>query len=188
MLLILLAVVSAFWMSPTAKAGNAQERSPEEFEVGCIALLARETTWPKEAFQAPDAPLVVGIFGDTPFGKIIYGMTNIVVGKKSGNQAVAVRHVLVTQFKRIEDIKNCQLLFIGSSEILKVHDITEMLKNSATLTVGDHNLFNRMGGAVKLVPTRPKEPFEISKAKYTELKQMKVDLSFDLLDIAKKVE
>jgi hypothetical protein len=178
-------LVSVFSLQAAARV---EERSPEEIEVGCIAMLARETSWPKDAFQAPDAPLVVGIFGETPFGKIIYGMTNIVVGKKGGTSSAAPRHVQVMQFKRIEDIKNCHLLFIGASEILKVHEITEKLKDSATLTVGDHNLFNKMGGAVKLVPTRPKEPFEISKTKYTELKHLKVDLSFTLLDLAKQVE
>src|SRR6266850_6080136 len=67
--------------------------------------------WPAEAFPEAQAPLILGVIGEDPFGAYL---DEIVRGEKGNN------HPLVVQrYQKVEEIKTCHILFVSQSESKK---------------------------------------------------------------------
>lgn len=96
--------------------------------------------WPETAFKAPDAPFVIGVFGDDPFGKVL---DDVVAGERVKNRPLILRRM-----NRVEDVKDCHILFISSSEKRRARDILNRCENAPVLTVADMPEFIEAGGAV----------------------------------------
>lgn len=104
---------------------------------------AQFVVWPDSVFQDSTAPLVVGILGDDPFNSYL---DDVVRGEK-----VARRPIQIKRFRRIEDVKDCQVLFISSSEARRMNEILPALKQKRILTVGESEPFFAHGGMVNFV-------------------------------------
>lgn len=101
------------------------------------------TEWPAGAFSQTDSPFVIGILGEDPFGSIL---DQIVHGEQVRKRALVVR-----RFKRVEDARSCQLLFISASEGSRTGAILRRLQGCPVLTVGDIPGFAERGGAIGFV-------------------------------------
>lgn len=99
--------------------------------------------WPPEAFPTGQAPLVIGILGDDPFGAFL---DETVRDEKANGHPLAVQ-----RFGRLEDVKNCQLLFVGRTDASRAGDVVAALKGRKILTVGDSNGFADRGGMIQFV-------------------------------------
>jgi hypothetical protein len=185
-LLLCLVLPMVFPAFLTKVSGAEIEMTPERAELTLLRFLAEQTRWPGEAFPTPDAPLVIGILGENPFGNMVNALAAKPVEFKNGNKSVTSRQVRVVIYKRIEEVHDCQLLFIPASvEIRSVGAIAEKFKDSAVLTVGDHERFAEVGGAVRLNPTRDRLKYDFSTA---ALKHTKATLGPNLFQLAKTVK
>src|SRR5690242_13839245 len=65
----LIAVMSLGRLVPAASA-KVKSRPPDEYQIKAefIYNFAQFIEWPGSAFASPDAPFVIGILGDDPFG------------------------------------------------------------------------------------------------------------------------
>jgi hypothetical protein len=99
--------------------------------------------WPPEAFAKPDAPLVIGVLGDDPFGAYL--------DQTVGGEKVAHRALIVRRWQHAQDIGDCHILFISQSEAGRLDEIIAGLRGRSILTVGDDATFLRRGGIVRFV-------------------------------------
>ena len=99
--------------------------------------------WPPASFPDGEAPIVIGILGDDPFGAYL---DETVRGEKVDRRPLVVR-----RWRHGEDIGDCHVLFVSRSESDRLDQIVEGLKGRSILTVGDDGAFIRHGGMVRFV-------------------------------------
>ncbi len=123
----------------------AQGEPDREHRVKAVFLFnfAQFVVWPDSVFPDSSAPLVVGILGDDPFNAYL---DDVVRGEKVNNRPIQVR-----RFHKIEDVKECQVLFVSPSEAMRMEAILGYLKQKHVLTVGESEPFFRHGGMVDFV-------------------------------------
>ncbi len=142
---------------------------------------AKYTEWPKEVFPNESAPFVLGIFGRDPFRSDI----DIIKDK-----TIKGRKLVIKYFHSVEEVTNCHLLFICSSEISNLAQILRALGNAHILTIGEADGFIEQSGMINLVPEQ-KSPgtqvvgFEINQAA-AEKANLKLDTQ--LLKLAKRTK
>jgi len=98
--------------------------------------------WPAEAFADPAAPLVIGVLGEDPFGAFL---DETVRGERANG-----RSLIVERYRRIQEIGNCQVLFVSRSESDRLDQILASLAGKPVLTVGDFEGFALRGGVIRL--------------------------------------
>jgi hypothetical protein len=137
---------------------RAQPAASTEYQLKAAFLykLAQFVEWPARAFRAPDAPLVVGVLGDDPFGTYL---DDLVRGERVGERPLVVR-----RFKRVEDITGCHILFFSRSEAVVLERALAELKGRSVLTVGDTDTFTQQGGMVRFATENGRIRLKISVA------------------------
>jgi hypothetical protein len=108
--------------------GSARTR---EYQIKAVFLFnfAQFVDWPPAAFADAQAPLVIGVLGEDPFGAFL---DEAIQGEKIGQ-----RPLVVHRYQRVEDIGACHILFISRSEAGRLEGIVARLKDRSTLTVSD---------------------------------------------------
>jgi hypothetical protein len=131
----------------SARAAPADALSAE-YKLKAVMLFrfTQFVEWPPRAVAKPDAPLVIGIVGDDPFGSYL---DDLVQGEKIDNHSVIVR-----RYRDPAEIGPCQLLFISRSEDGNVERIVGRLAGKSVLTLGDSDDFSRKGGMVRFALER----------------------------------
>lgn len=168
-----------FAASPVAGDVRAADTQPTEYQLKAAYIyhFAQFVDWPASAFPATNAPLVIGILGDNPFGA---DLPHIVEGKVLNNHPLTVK-----EFRAVtEAATNCQILFISSSEKRRLPEIFTALKGTSVLTVGEEEYFTQNGGMISFVPDGARIRFLINE---TTVKNAGLNMSFKLLSLAKQV-
>ena len=131
--------------SPAASAAP----SPE-YQIKAVFLFnfAQFVAWPAAAFADAQAPLVIGVLGEDPFGA---QLDEAVRDEKIGEHPLQVQ-----RYRRVDDIGACHILFISGSESGQLDKILARLKGRSVFTVGDTETFNRAGGMVRFVTENKK--------------------------------
>ena len=115
---------------------------------------AQFVEWPSEVFADDNAPIVIGILGDDPFGPVL---DRIIEGETIKN-----RKLIVKRSRRIQDLKTCHVLFISKSEKNRIGQILTSLDDTSIFTVGEIEGFARRGGITNLFLQGNKVRFEIN--------------------------
>ncbi len=123
----------------------AQTAIPAEYQIKAVFLFnfAQFVEWPPQAFPEAQAPLVIGVLGEDPFGAYL---DETVRGEKLNDHLVVVQ-----RYRRAEEIGACHVLFISRSEADRLEPILARLKGRSVLTVGDFDGFARRGGMIRFV-------------------------------------
>lgn len=123
----------------------AQSSAIPEYRVKAAFLFqfTQFVDWPPEAFSTGQAPLVIGVFGEDPFGSFL---DETVRGEKANGHPLAVE-----RYRRLEEVKNCQILFVSRPETGRLGEILAALKGRDILIVGDTSDFADRGGTVQFV-------------------------------------
>ncbi len=151
-------LLALFTISPVALAAlSAQTRSPStrEYEIKAEFLhkVVPFIDWPEGAFGASTSPLVLCVLGVDPFGPAL----DSVEGRTAQGRTIEVR-----RFDGLEDLDECHILFISSSERGRLADVVESLGSSSVLTVGEMEDFAERGGIISLGVTRNRLRFEVN--------------------------
>ena len=135
-------VTALLLVASIAAGARAQGLRFQEAEVKAVFLFnfAQFVTWPDTAFPTPQAPFVIGILGDDPFGKVI---DDVVSG-----EAVRGRRLAVARFRRVEDVQGCHLLFVAALPPEQTPQLLARLTGVPVLTVGDGDSFTTRGGMI----------------------------------------
>ncbi len=148
---LLSVVIGGLWFAPV----RADATTPTEYEVKAAFIynFAKYISWPEAPTEA-GRPFVVGIVGRDPFGPML---DDVMRGKRIQNRTIVVR-----RFAGVEDVADCHILFVGSSEKSEVQRIVEALRRAPVLTIGDMDQFAERGGMINLITEENRVRFEIN--------------------------
>lgn len=140
-----------------ASISRAEPSPPREYQVKAAFLytLLKFVEWPDGIAAGAPPPLCLAILGQDPFGDDL----EAVRGKIARGRTVVIR-----RYRRVEDVKECDLLFISASERGRLARILRQLQGSPILTVADQDGFCEAGGMINLVTARNRVAFEINVA------------------------
>lgn len=140
------ALVALLALTGCGEKSFAQAPS-REYQIKAVLLynLTQFVEWPKSAFTTNDVPFVIGILGVDPFGTLL---EDAVRGESYNNRQIIVKH-----FEKMEEAKNCQMLFISSSERNTLPTLLPKLNGLPILTVADYEGFIRAGGMINIYKT-----------------------------------
>lgn len=113
-------------------AGKASAQSgSHEYPLKSVFLLnfAQFTDWPTNALPSPATPFVIGVLGDDPFGS---ALEQTVRGTDWNGHPF-----LIQRYRKVEEIQNCEILFISQSEAKRVDKIVAAVKDRPILTVSE---------------------------------------------------
>ncbi len=150
--LLLIAVMSLCLAIP--KQGRAQL---EEHQIKAAILynFAKFVTWPENSFGDDDSSLVIAILGDDPLHKRIDNLE----GKKVGDRVITIRH---WSHRDLQRRKNCQILYVATSEKQKLDSILATVAQAPILTVSDLPNFTQKGGVLNFDKTQKNIRFAIN--------------------------
>jgi YfiR/HmsC-like len=149
-----------------AEGMDSSDSSEYLIKAGFIYNFAKLVEWPATAFPQPDSPIVIGILGDDPFGGTL---DRIVTDKKINGRGFTVKRL--KWGKDLKDIKDCNILFVSSSEKEHLDSVVDAMKWLPVLTIGDAPGFARRGGIINFTLEDNKVRFEVNveAAKHADL-------------------
>jgi len=128
-----------------AGALDIAHAAPTAAEVEAVFLFnfSEFVDWPPQVFSDPRAPIVIGVLGSDPFGP---ALDDVVRGETVNGRALVVR-----RFEHVEELADCQILFISRSERARLQPILQAVKGRSVLTVSDLENFALEGGVIGFV-------------------------------------
>src|SRR5260221_8662724 len=150
-----------------------------EYQVKAVFLFnfTQFVEWPANAFPGEQAPLVIGVLGEDPFGSFL---DETVEGEKVKGHPLVIR-----RFDNTEKAKSCHILFINGAKAEKLKQVFADLKGLSILTVGDATDFARQGGMVRFFTENNKIRIRIN---LEATKASDLTISSKLLRLAEIVE
>lgn len=132
--------------------------APSEYQVKAVFLFnfGQFVEWPASAFDTPQAPFVIGIIGDDPFGKTI---DDVVRGETVGSHSLVVRRLA-----DLQDIAGCHILFIGRDEPHQLAQTLAAARGHSVLTVTDIDGAEKQGAIIVLFNERNRIRMRINLA------------------------
>lgn len=145
---------------------------PAEYQVKAVFLFnfTQFVQWPASTFINDQAPLIIGILGEDPFGPYL---DKLVVGEKIDGHPLELR-----RYRRTDDFTSCHILFISRSESGQLDKVLGRLKGRSVLTVSDAENFSRYGGIIRFVTENGKIRLRVNLA---EAKDAQLTISSKLL-------
>jgi len=150
-----LAVVLFLLVSLSRDSAHGASTLPEyDVKAAFLFNFIQFVEWPQRAFATPSAPLVIGIYGNDPFGA---SLDRIIKG-----EVIRGRKLLVKRIKHPEEAKSCQVLFICKSESSRVEEDLALVRGAGVLTVGDADRFVAQGGIIGFTMLENNVRFQIN--------------------------
>ncbi len=167
----MLALLTAFFLSlPAARPAQSPEY---ELKAAFLFNFAQFVEWPPSAFASTNSPLVIGLWGNDPFGK---SLDDLVHGESVRGHPLEIRHV-----RGADDLAGVQVLFIARSEQNRLPGILRSVGKKPVLTVSDIDRFAERGGMIGMVMVANKVRFKINQ---DEAKSSGLQLNARLLRLA----
>lgn len=157
---------------------QAQQYSEYEIKAAYIFNFAKFISWPPEAFENDQAPFVLGIYGEDPFGDILIEVMR--------GRLVKGRKWVIKRSNDINDLSDCQILFVSKSKKDDLKNVFAATKGKTMLTIGDNiENFCQQGGIINFSSKEMKYGFEI---KEQNARLAGIRLSSKLLVLARLIE
>ena len=164
---VLLAVAAVGAVTPV----RAQAVTANAVKAAYLTKFAPFIEWPASS-QPPDAPFVICIVGNDPFGDVL---DRVAAGQKSDAHAIAIKRVQAVE-------PDCKIMYAGSSaDAARISDAT---RNAPVLTVSDADTDGGAHGIICFVREKDHVRFDIDAG---AARQHGLVMSSKLLDLARKV-
>ena len=134
-------------------------------------------TWPDSVFTNENAPFSIAVLGDDPFGP---ALDQTLQGETVNHHKIVVQRV-----RRVEDCKDCQMIFVSRSEEKNLPAILAKVDSGPVLTVSETRGFARQGGIINFYLEDKKVRFEINPV---VAQRANLKISAQLLSLGKIVE
>lgn len=157
----------------------AQAAISKAYQIKAVFLFnfTQFVDWPTNVLTDPQTPFTIGVLGNDPFGNFLDATVR---GEK-----VDGHDLIVQRYRRAEDIKNCEILFVSQSEARHLNRILAGLQGRSVLTVGDFDGFAKNGGMVRFVTEQNKIHIRINLA---TAKAANLNISSQLLRLAEIIQ
>lgn len=147
-----------------------------QLKAAVVYHFIRYTTWPKEAFDAPDAPFKVLVVGVDPYGKVL---DDALAGKVVHDRKLAVERRIA-----LPPEIDAQVVLCGK---MAPEDLALLLlrcKRKPVLLVGETQDFARSGGSARLLVEDDKIRFEVN---VDAVQESRLTISSQVLKLARIV-
>jgi hypothetical protein len=157
---------------------RAQSPTAGEYQVKAAFLFnfAKFVEWPPSSFSDASAALRICVLGRDPFGEELRNITK--------DKTVNGRRLEVDEGIDLQVARTCHILFIATSETVRLKQILESLQGSDALTVGDTKGFIEQGGMINFVLENSRVQFEVNRK---AAEQCGLKISSKLLSVARLV-
>ena len=180
LLIAITCLLSFMVLGSHAQGMDSSDSSEYLIKAGFIYNFAKLVEWPTSAFAQQDSPIVIGILGDDPFGGTL---DRIVADKKINGRGFAIRRLRWS--KDLKDLRDCNILFVSSSEKEHIDSVVDAMKWLPVLTIGDTAGFAKRGGIVNFTLEDNKVRFEVN---VEAAKRADLTISSRLLTLARIVQ
>jgi hypothetical protein len=164
-------------MVPRTAAGQGNSVDEYKLKAAMLYNLIRFVEWPDAAYADRQAPIVLCILGRDPLESSLTSTAT--------QETASGRIVLVRQLQNVNDLRNCQVLYISSSERKTAEHIFSTLNGSFVLTVGEMTHFAADGGMVQFSLEEQRVHFNIN---LDAASKAGLKISSKLLEMAKIVK
>jgi len=122
--------------------GTLAAQVSREYDLKAVFLYNFVTfvEWPKAVRPPPGKPIIIGVLGRDPFGKVL---DEVVAGETLKENPLEVR-----RYRTPEAALECHILYISASEAARLPQILDMLRGKPVLTVADMPRFTEAGGII----------------------------------------
>jgi hypothetical protein len=148
-----------------ALPGNVLGQYPEYvLKAEFIERFTHFVDWPDSAFASPDAPFVLCLIGENPFGDYL--------NRLAREGTVKGRPIVFSHAKAIDQLDPCHLVFVARDEKDRVAAIVARTGGKPILTIGDTSGFAQTGIIINFYQLEDRVRFEINvdEAKRSDLK------------------
>ncbi len=168
----------------TLNAQNSSGSSEYLIKAGFIYNFANLVQWPAASFAQPDSPIVIVILGEDHFGATL---DRALDGKKVNARSFVIKRArTIFELQRtLGPQKDCQILYVSSSEMAHLGEAIQMLRGVPVLTIGETPGFAKNGGIINLVLEDNKVRFEVN---VQAAKEADLNISSRLLALARIVQ
>jgi len=179
-----LAILPILLASATLNAQNTSGSSEYLIKAGFIYNFANLVQWPSTSFAQPDSPIVIVILGEDHFGTTL---DHALEGKKVNARSFVIKRARsVSELQRaLGPQKECQILYVSSSEMAHLGEAIQLLKGVPVLTIGETPGFAKNGGIINLILEDNKVRFEVN---VQAAKEADLNISSRLLALARIVQ
>jgi YfiR/HmsC-like len=176
---ILPILLAGAWLN----AQNTSGSSEYLIKAGFIYNFANLVQWPSTSFAQPESPIVIVILGEDHFGGTL---DHALEGKKVNARPFVIKRARsVSELQRtLGPQKECQILYVSSSEMPHLGEAIQVLKGAPVLTIGETPGFARNGGIINLILEDNKVRFEVN---VQAAKEADLNISSRLLALARIV-
>jgi hypothetical protein len=115
---------------------------------------AKFIEWPAHAFASADAPIVVGVLGETPLAA---ALETVVKDRRINGRSVLVRRV-----REARELAPCHILFVSAADVSEFVQLRRNMPDSPLVTVGETSAFMASGGTISFLVLESKVRFEIN--------------------------
>ena len=147
----------AVWtgLTSTSAAGAQQTDEAMAYKVKAAFLLnfSKFISWPEVSSVQDKDVFRMCVLGDDPFGSALASVTSRTIGSKK---------VELNYADTLDQVKDCQLLFISTSEKDNLDAIQIKLGNRPVAMVSDIEGFAQAGGTIEFVSQENKLTFKIN--------------------------
>ncbi len=168
-----------FIFSTHIVAATSETRVPTlEYKIKATYLLnfIKYIEWPEQSHPISQGSFIIAILGDDRFGEA----TNFFTDKTINGRSVVIR-----KFKNVDELENCHILFVSSSERKNEKRIIKLVRGKGILTIGESDTFIKRGGIIEFLLSRAKVNFRIN---LSIAKKEGFIFSSKLLRIAKEIK
>lgn len=127
--LALTLALTALASAGQAWAGGAPSASEYTVKAAYLSKFGAFVDWPPNAFASPNAPIVICVVGEDPFGPVL--------DQTVGGQKIGPRGLEVRRMERVERGSGCQILYLGLSRRQSTAEALKTVQGAPVLTVTD---------------------------------------------------
>lgn len=172
----LITLLGAVLLATVPAAAGPRVAGEYEVKAAFLYNFAKFIEWPDRAFPAADAPFVIGVLGDDPFGPALDDLER---------REVHGRKVVVWRIGSVRTAPACHILFVSESERRDLEAVIRGLQSMPTLLVSDIEDFARRGGMIAFEPQGDRLTFAINPV---AARKAGLKISSQLLKLARIVQ
>lgn len=181
-LVIALTAIASAYPVTDVRAQNIDKRKALKVKAAFLYNFAKFVEWPDSVFEDDNAPFVIGVLGDDPFGAILDATVK--------DKTILGRPIRIRRFRwsRSEDrveLTRCEAVYICTSERFRLDEILATLRGHPILTISDLPNFAGNGGNIGFVLDDGRIRFEMNRRAQ---ERARLKTSSKLLKLARIVE
>ena len=116
--------------------------SEQELKAAALNQIVHFVRWPVGTFPEADSPVVIGIFGEDPFGALI---DELVRGEVASGHPVKIVRCFT-----LEATAACHVVYIAEANLRSVARLLHNLADRSILTISGDDAFVERGGVISL--------------------------------------